>query len=148
MAEPAKIGDYAAIGDGRAVALVSRAGAVDWLCWPRFDSGPLLWRIVDEHRGGTWRIAPSGNAAVERRYLDGSNVVETRFDTGAGVATLTDAMVVAPGGASGGARLAPEHELVRRIRCDVGAVEIDVELALRPDFGRAAARLRDAGPLG
>src|SRR2546423_2930968 len=90
-----KIQDYAVIGDGRSAALVSRGGSLDWLCWPRFDSPSLFGGLLDRRAGGTWSIAPTAPARAERRYLDGTNVLQTRFDTAAGAVVLTDFMPVA-----------------------------------------------------
>jgi GH15 family glucan-1,4-alpha-glucosidase len=77
-----RIGDHAAIGDGRTVALVSRGGTIDWLCWPRFDSASIFASLVDE--AGRWTVAPTGASRAERRYLPGTNVLETRFTTASG----------------------------------------------------------------
>ena len=86
-----RINDYAMIGDGRSAALVSAAGAIDWLCWPRFDSPPLFGALLDPD-GGSWRLAPIGEAQITRRYLDDSNVLETRFATATGTVAITDLM--------------------------------------------------------
>ncbi len=56
MSKP--IEDYALIGDGQTVALVARDGAIDWLCWPRFDSDACLSALLGTEEHGTWRIAP------------------------------------------------------------------------------------------
>jgi len=75
-----KIQDYAAIGDGRSAALVSREGSLDWLCWPRFDSPSLFGGLLDGQAGGAWGIAPTGpGCRAERWYVDGTNVLQTRF---------------------------------------------------------------------
>ena len=89
-----EIRDYAAIGDGRTVALVSRNGSIDWLCWPRFDSPSILGAILDA-RAGCWRLAPTTPCRVTRRYVDDTNVLETRFDTGTGTPTHLSAELFA-----------------------------------------------------
>lgn len=136
------IGDHAAIGDGRSVALVSKAGEVDWLCWPQVDSPAMFAALLDPERGGAWRIAPIALTRTSRRYLDDTNVLETRFESPAGAVTVTDLMTVTRRSP------APEHELLRIVRCERGALEIGVRFAPRPDFGRSPARLADTGALG
>lgn len=77
------IHDYAAIGDGRTVALVGLDGGIDWLCWPRFDSASVFAALLDPH-GGRWSLGPAGASRVTRRYVDHTNVLETRFETPTG----------------------------------------------------------------
>lgn len=143
---PASIHDHAAIGDGRSVALVARDGTIDWLCWPTFDAPAIFSALLDPVRGGSWRVTTVAPARISRRYLPDTNVLETRFETDAGVIVLTDAMTVDPRG--DGTRATNVHELLRRISCERGSVEIAIELALRPDFSRTPAKLRPTGRLG
>jgi GH15 family glucan-1,4-alpha-glucosidase len=138
---------HAAIGNGRSVALVSRDGSIDWLCWPRFESPALFAAVVDPDHGGDWRIAPTSSAQITRAYQPGTNVVETRFVTSTGTLTVTDLMPVDVDQARRH-ELMPEHELLRIVRCDAGVVEVATHYAPRPDFGRRRARLTDAGPFG
>lgn len=147
MAAVSKIQDYAVIGDGRSAALVSRDGSLDWLCWPRFDSPSLFAKLLDRQRGGAWSVAPTGRTQTERLYVRGTNVLQTRFRTATGAVLLTDFMPVASEQEKG-RLLWPEHELVRRLECEQGEVEVAVHFDPRPDFGRARTVLRDAGPLG
>src|SRR5215216_5209688 len=142
-----KIQDYAVIGDGRSAALVSRGGSIDWLCWPRFDSPSLFGSLLDRRVGGSWGVAPTEPARVERRYLDGTNVLQTRFRTDTGDLVLTDFMPAADEEQKA-RTLWPEHELVRLVECERGEVEVVARFDPRPDYGRAAVRLRDAGALG
>nr|WP_308469065.1 glycoside hydrolase family 15 protein [Anaeromyxobacter diazotrophicus] len=144
--EPA-IGDHAVLGDGRSTALVTRQGCVDWLCWPRFDSPAVFDRLLDPAAGGHFTVAPASGWPSSRRYLPGTNVLETRFESAAGALTLVDLMPLgdADGGAAG---LHAERELLRLARCERGEVELEVVLAARPRFGAAPVRWRDAGALG
>src|SRR5437762_13684645 len=92
-----RIDDYAIIGDGRSAALVSREGSLDWLCWPRFDSPSLFGGLLDGQAGGAWGIAPTGpGCRAERWYVDGTNVLQTRFRTPTGTVVLTDFMPAPP----------------------------------------------------
>lgn len=90
---PSRIEDYALIGDCETAALVSRDGSIDWLCWPRFDSGACFAALLGTPDHGHWRIAPQGPIrAVRRRYLPGTLILETVFETDTGTASLTDLM--------------------------------------------------------
>ena len=87
------IGDYALLSDCRSAALVSRAGSVDWLCFPRFDAPAVFARILDPG-GGHFAIRPAGEFEASRGYLTQTMVLETTFRTAVGTAVLTDAMAV------------------------------------------------------
>ena len=140
------IHDYAAIGDGRTVALVGRHGSIDWLCWPRFDSPSIFAAIIDE-RGGCWSLAPIPPFRATRRYVGNTNVLETRFETDSGTLIVTDLMPVASE-EDKDRLLLPDHEILRVAECVQGEVELEMRLAPRPDYARRRARLRDAGPSG
>ena len=67
------IEDYALIGDCETAALVSRAGSIDWLCWPRFDSGACFAALLGDRANGRWAISPiAEEVSVTRRYRDGT----------------------------------------------------------------------------
>ena len=144
---PPKIQDYAAIGDGRSVALVSRYGAIDWLCWPRFDSASIFGGILDPRIGGHWSIRPARDAKVSRRYLEKTNVLETTFANQSGKIMLTDFMSVTSE-ENKRRQLWPEHELVRQIKCESDGVEVIIEFNPRLDYGRVAPKIRNTGKLG
>lgn len=145
---PAKIQDYALIGNGRSAALISRFGAIDWLCWPRFDSASIFAAILDREVGGSWVIAPVRESTkIERCYLENTNVIETRFHTSSGNIVLTDFMAVTSE-ENKKRMLWPEHEIVRRVRCQYGEVNVRAHLNARPEYGRRAAAFTKSGRLG
>jgi GH15 family glucan-1,4-alpha-glucosidase len=123
---PPRIEDYALIGDCTTAALVSRAGSIDWLCWPRFDSDACFAALLDSPRAGRWLIAPKDRAArVTRKYLPGTLILETTFETGAGAAMMIDFMPV--GGSS--------SSVVRILRGLRGRLSMCLELTLRFNYG-------------
>ncbi|MGE3795869.1 MAG: glycoside hydrolase family 15 protein, partial [Dehalococcoidia bacterium] len=136
----APISDYALIGDCRSAALVSREGSIDWLCWPRFDSPSLFAAILDRDRGGRFSVRPVDPFTSTRRYLGETAILETTFQTRDGLARLTDLMPVASEREKAGA-LWPDHELLRRVECVEGTVEVEVVFDPRPDYGRIVPRL-------
>src|SRR6187397_2981691 len=76
------IEDYALIGDLHTGALISRAGAIDWLCMPRFDSPTMFGALLDSPEAGQWSLAPTDDVlSVERAYLPGTFVLRTVWRT-------------------------------------------------------------------
>ena len=131
------VADYALLSDCHSAALVSRAGAVEWLCMPAFDSASVFGAILDRDRGGHFSVAPPEVSSVRRRYVSGTNVLQTRFETPTGVLVMTDFLAVSPDSdAADPESLIAEHKLVRRLRCAEGSVQVVVECAPRPDYGR------------
>ena len=135
------ISDYGLLADCNSAALVDRAGSIDWLCMPRYDSDALFARILDPN-AGHWSIRHRGSFDVERRYLDGTLVIETTFATADGVVRLTDAMAFAEGQRGHDLGLDVPHELLRLVEGLSGEVERDLELAPRPEYGLVRPLLR------
>ncbi|WP_374010951.1 glycoside hydrolase family 15 protein [Leifsonia sp. LS-T14] len=115
----AAIEDHAALGDGRTVALIDRSGTVDWLPIPSLDSPPVFASLLDRENGGRMLLHPVSAFEAVRRYLPGTNVLETTFTTATGTAVVTDALVTGVAG-----RL-PWLELARRIEGVSGTVVMD-----------------------
>ncbi len=107
---------YAAIGDGRTVALIATDGSVDWLPIPNLDSPPAFARLLDAAEGGSIELAPTEPFTVTRHYIAGTNVLQTTYTTDGGTARVTDALVTGIAG-----RL-PWVELARRVEGLTGAV--------------------------
>lgn len=123
----AKIEDYALIGDCETAALVSRAGSIDWLCWPSFSSGACFAALLGTRENGFWKIAPSAKIkTIHRQYRPHTLIVETTFETHSGTARLIDFMP-----------LRDQHSTIVRIVEGVhGEVSMRMDLAIRFDYGR------------
>ena len=137
----APIGSYAAIGDGRTVALVAADGSVDFLSLPSVHSPTTFGALLDPEKGGRFTLAPSGEYEAARRYLGRTNVLETTYRTGDGVVRVTEALTLQDGG------LLPWVELARRIEGVEGSVPMEWRLEPRFDWGREAPRIRRSGDL-
>ncbi|MFC3076813.1 glycoside hydrolase family 15 protein [Phenylobacterium terrae] len=123
------IGDYALIGDCETAALVHRSGAIEWLCWPRFDSEACLAALLGEPEHGRWLMQPAGEVvSTSRRYRGDTLILETRFETAGGLLLVTDFMPLRH----------KASDLVRIVACERGEVEVCSDLKLAFDYGRIA----------
>lgn len=128
-----RIEDYALIGDTQSAALVGCNGSVDWLCLPRFDSDACFAALLGTPDNGRWRIAPVAEPQrVERRYRDGTLVLETRFVTGTGTVRVVDCMPIRQ----------TDPSLLRRVEGVTGRVRMSSELVLRFDYGHVVPWVR------
>jgi GH15 family glucan-1,4-alpha-glucosidase len=123
---PLRIEDYALIGDCETAALVGRDGSIDWLCWPRFDSDACFAALLGTPDHGRWLIAAQdATARVTRRYQPNTLILETRFESAEGAATLVDFM---PGHRTG-------SSIVRLIIGERGHITMRTELVIRFGYG-------------
>jgi GH15 family glucan-1,4-alpha-glucosidase len=141
MSDFRPIADYGLLADCNGAALVDRRGSIDWLCMPRYDSPAVFARILDPSAGHWW-IRPAGRFESERRYLDGTLVIENLFTTPTGTVRLRDAMAFAPGQRGHALGLDAPHEVLRLVEGVSGSVEVEMELAPRPEYGLATPLFR------
>jgi len=125
------IQDYGIIGDLNTAALVSRKGSIDWLCLPRFDSPSVFAALLDDEKGGRFRISsPADGITYKQFYWPDTNVLVTRLLAPSGVGEITDFMPVPEGEDD------PEkHRLVRIVSVVRGSMKFRVEC--RPAFNYA-----------
>src|SRR5690606_191921 len=134
------IEDYGLIGNMISAALVARDGSIDWLCLPHFDSAACFAALLGGPEHGHWQIAPEDDVCrVSRRYLPGTAVLETRFESEAGAVTLTDFMPITEDEG--------KVDVVRIVRGLRGEMALAMELVLRFNYGQAVpwVRRRDYG---
>jgi GH15 family glucan-1,4-alpha-glucosidase len=146
VAEPLE--DYGLIGDLQSAALVGRSGSVDWLCFPRFDSGACFAALLGTEEHGRWLIEPrSGIRSARRRYRGDTLILETEFECDEGAIRLIDFMP--PRGR--------DPDVVRIVEGVRGSVPCSMELIIRYDYGSIVpwmrriedgSRLAVAGPDG
>ena len=128
------IAEYALLSDCWSAALVSAAGSVDWLCFPRFDSPSIFGRLLGED-AGHWSIRPSGEYTTTRRYLGPSMVLESLHTTDHGRLAVSDALVLGSGRRGHDLGQGSPGTLLRWLSCTAGSVEVDVSFAPRPEYG-------------
>jgi GH15 family glucan-1,4-alpha-glucosidase len=123
---PARIEDYALLGDCQTAALVSRDGSVDWLCFPRFDSAACFAALLGTPEHGRWLLTPAiPPRSIRRRYRDDTLVLETDYETETGAVTVIDCMP----------ERSQELDLVRIVVGRDGQVPMRMELVIRCDYG-------------
>ncbi|MGE0795350.1 MAG: glycoside hydrolase family 15 protein [Dehalococcoidia bacterium] len=150
MSAPApSIADYALLSDSQGAALVSRTGSIDWACLPRFDAPSTFGRLLDPS-AGHWRLAPTGSFESTRRYLDGTMVLRTEFETSTGTVAVTDALAFMPLERGHGIGHRAPHAIVRLVEGIEGRVELECEVAPRPEYGLTVPRWEpvDGGAVG
>ncbi|ROS74417.1 glycoside hydrolase family 15 protein [Cellulomonas sp. PhB143] len=132
---PVPVADYAVVGDGSTVALISRRGSVDWLCLPRVDDPACFAALLGDERNGRWLLTVPDATDVERRYDGDTFVLVTTYTSPTGRARVTDVMPVHDGAA----------DLVRRLEVLEGTVSVEHEWVVRFSYGQVVPWVRRIG---
>jgi GH15 family glucan-1,4-alpha-glucosidase len=139
------IAEYGFLSDCETTALVAPSGNVEWLCVPRVDSPSVFGALLDRDAGG-FRLGPADvQVPASRRYLPGTNVLETSWGTPTGWIIVRDVLLIGPWHSeearSRSQRRAPtdydaQHILLRTVRCVNGEVQLSMDCEPRFDYGQ------------
>ena len=123
---------YGIIGDTYSAALVGLDGSIDWLCFPHFDSPSVFAAILDDEKGGRFKVSPAGGGTTcKQLYWPDTNILITRFFSPAGVGEVTDYMPVGtPENGHG------YHQVIRRVKVVRGEVTFRMECFPAFDYAR------------
>ena len=132
--EHPKIEDYALIGDCHGAGLVSKAGSLDWLCVPRFDSPACFSALLGGPEHGRWLLRPKGQIGrTERSYRGPTLTLQTQFESAAGAVRVRDTMPMR----------SQAVDVVRIVEGLRGCVRMEMELVLRFDYGSTVPWVRE-----
>ena len=129
---------YGLIGDMHTAALVGTDGAIDWLCYPRFDSPSIFAAILDDEKGGSFSIAPTGEDITNKQfYWPETNILVTRFLSTHGVAQIIDFMPV-------GLRKGDKsfRTLIRQVHVVRGTMQFNLRCAPAFNYARESHELQ------
>jgi GH15 family glucan-1,4-alpha-glucosidase len=149
------IGDYAFLSDCESTALIAPNGNLEWLCLPRMDSPSVFGSILDRD-AGSFRLGPADvNVPAGRRYIPGTMVLETSWETRMGWVIVRDALSIGPWHhnteRSRSHRRSPtdydaDHVMLRTVECVQGSAEIKLDCEPAFDYGGLAADWEYTGP--
>ena len=125
------IESYGVIGDLHSVALVANDGSIDWCCLPHFDSPSVFAAILDDRKGGSFKIAVQRDSSHRQLYLPETNVLITRFLSEEGVGEVIDFMPIVPKGQP------KRHEIIRIVHSVRGTLPCRVDCHPAYDYARA-----------
>jgi len=141
------IADYGFLSDCHTGALVASDGSIEWMCLPHFDSPSIFGALLD--RGaGSWRVGPYGlYVPAGRRYIPGTNMIETTWMTPQGWLRVLDALTIGAwhDNKHGSSHTRPptdydaDHLLVRLIECMQGEVQVEIVCEPMLQYGTAPA---------
>ncbi len=142
------IADYGFLSDCHTGALVASDGAIEWMCLPHFDSPSVFGAMLD--RGaGSWRVGPYGiYVPAGRRYIPGTNMIETTWMTPQGWLRVVDALTIGPwhDNKHGSSHTRPptdydaDHLVVRMVECIQGQVQVEIVCEPMLDYGATPAQ--------
>lgn len=136
------IENYGVIGNMRSAALVSIQGAIDFFCFPEFDSPSIFAALLDETKGGCFRIDPQmAKPRIKQLYLPDTNILLTRFLAEEGVVEITDFMPVLEADESP----AYAHRIIRMVRVIRGELRFKLRCAPRFDYARGEHTVEKRG---
>jgi alpha,alpha-trehalase len=143
------IADYAFLSDCHTCALVAGDGSIEWMCLPRFDSPSVFGALLDR-RAGSFRLGPYGIVIpLARRYVPGTNIVETTWMCPSGWIVVRDGLTIGPWHvehADETSHTRPptdfdaDHMLLRTVKCIQGEVQLEAICEPMLDYGRTPAR--------
>ncbi|HEX5226620.1 MAG TPA: glycoside hydrolase family 15 protein [Bryobacteraceae bacterium] len=126
------IEDYGIVGNLRTAALIGKNGSVDWFCFPHFDSPSLFGAILDDRKGGRFRIsAIDDGVSCKQVYWPDTNVLVTRFLANDGVGEIQDFMPLSESQAR-----PPYYGLIRRVKVARGSMRFRMECTPAFNYGR------------
>jgi len=141
------IADYGFLSDCHTCALVASDGSIEWMCLPHFDSPSIFGALLD--RGaGSWRVGPYGiYVPAGRRYIPGTNIIETTWMTPQGWLRVVEALTIGPwhDNKHGSSHTRPptdydaDHLVVRIVECIQGQVQVEIVCEPMLDYGATAA---------
>jgi GH15 family glucan-1,4-alpha-glucosidase len=126
------IENYGLIGNMRTTALVGMNGSIDWFCFPHFDSPSVFGAILDDAKGGRFKISPLSHGVKSKQYYwPDTNVLVTRFHTPDGVGRVIDFMPVVVHAAD-----CTRHGVIRRVQAIRGSMTFRLECRPAFNYGR------------
>ena len=127
-----KIDSYGIIGNGQTLALVGVDGSIDWMCLPYMDSPSVFAAILDDEKGGRFRVHPIDPWDSVQNYIPRTNILKTGFRTATGEFELIDFMPIGP---SVGNDLASSTMVNRYLKGRKGRVRVEIEISPRFQYG-------------
>jgi len=142
------IASYGFLSDCHTGALVAADGSIEWMCLPHFDS-PSVFAAMLDRGAGSWRVGPYGvYVPAGRRYIPGTNLIETTWMTPQGWLRVVDGLTIGQwhDNEEGSSHTrAPtdfdaDHLLVRMIECIQGQVQVEMVCEPMLEYGSTPAK--------